>query len=212
MILTLAPTLIATDASITNEGYTGVIASGAVGFNDAKLQGYNSSGTATGNGTTFEGGTGITITETTSTNGGTIKFDLGTVYGSLAQGSSALTLTTTLTKLIDMQADVSSSGITLSAANDRMTVANTGVYEVNFSCDCKGNGSTFDIEHMGYKNGTTFLGLNTRLTATNGVMNNMSSTKMVSLTAGDYIEMWSKGSTTGGSVDCLNVYFSIKRL
>jgi len=205
-------TLTATDASITNEGYTGVVASGAIGFNDAKLQGYNSSGTATGNGTTFEGGTGITITETTSTNGGTIKFDLGTVYGSLAQGSSALTLTTTLTKLIDMQADVSSSGITLSAANDRMTVANTGVYEVNFSCDCKGNGSTFDIEHMGYKNGTTFLGLNTRLTATNGVMNNMSSTKMVSLTAGDYIEMWSKGSTTGGSVDCLNVYFSIKRL
>jgi hypothetical protein len=57
------------DASTTNEGLLGVTAGGA---NTAVLQGYNSAGTATGNGVTVTGTAGIAVTETTSTNGGSI--------------------------------------------------------------------------------------------------------------------------------------------
>jgi hypothetical protein len=53
------------DGSITNEGLMGVAAGGA---NDATLY-TNTSGNL---GTTFAGGTGITVTETTAANGGTI--------------------------------------------------------------------------------------------------------------------------------------------
>jgi hypothetical protein len=57
------------DGSITNEGFTGVTAGSGT---SAVLQGYNSAGTATGAGTTINAGTGLTISETTSTNGGQI--------------------------------------------------------------------------------------------------------------------------------------------
>jgi hypothetical protein len=57
------------DGSITNEGFTGVTAGTGT---TSILQGYNSAGTATGAGTTFAAGTGMSIAESTSTNGGTI--------------------------------------------------------------------------------------------------------------------------------------------
>jgi len=78
------------DGSITNEGYLGVRSGGS---NDAILQGYNSSGTATGSGTTINGGDGIAITETTSTNGGTIN--IATESSQICQISRNTVLTST---------------------------------------------------------------------------------------------------------------------
>lgn len=57
------------DGSLTNEGYIGVTAGSAT---SAVLQGYNQAGTATGAGTTINVGTGLSISETASTNGGQI--------------------------------------------------------------------------------------------------------------------------------------------
>ena len=196
-------TVTAQDPSLSNEGSLTVGAGGST----TSIINSNTSGST---GVTITAGTGLTISET----GSSITLSGINAYGSLVQTSSSLTLTTTLSKLINLSSDISSTGITLDAGNDRMTVSNDGVYEVNFSCDCKGSGSTFDIEHMGTKNGSgaSIIGLNTRITATNGVFNNMSTTKMISLTGGDYIEVWSKGSSTGGNVECINVAFTIKRI
>jgi hypothetical protein len=62
-------TLSEVDGSITNEGFIGVTAGSAT---TSVLQGYNSVGTATGVGTTITAGTGLSIAETVSTNGGII--------------------------------------------------------------------------------------------------------------------------------------------
>lgn len=194
-------TVTAQDPLLNNEGSLTVGAGGST----TSIINSNTSGST---GVTITAGAGLDISE----SGNVITLAVTPAYGSLAQASASLTLTTTLTKLIDFQADINSSGITLSAANDRMTVANTGVYELDYTCSCSGSGSTFDIEHMGYKNGTTLIGLNSRITATNGVYTTVSSKKLVSLTASDYVEIWSKGSTTGGNVICVNNIFTIKRI
>jgi hypothetical protein len=62
-------TLSEVDGSITNEGFIGVTAGSAT---TSILQGYNSVGTATGAGVTVTAGTGLSIAETTSIDGGVI--------------------------------------------------------------------------------------------------------------------------------------------
>ena len=62
-------TITGTPEVITNEGLLGVTAGTGT---TSVLQGYNLAGTAVGVGVTLTAGAGITLTETTSTNGGTI--------------------------------------------------------------------------------------------------------------------------------------------
>ena len=119
------------DASTTNEGYTGVRSGGA---NDAILQGYNSSGTDTGSGTTINGGDGIAITETTSTNGGTIN--IATESSQICQISRNTVLTsTTGTYSFDFTTtDINpTSAYTVNLTNNDITINNTGTYELIFS-------------------------------------------------------------------------------
>jgi hypothetical protein len=201
------------DLSITNEGYLGVATNGSVGFNDALLRGYNSAGTATGNGVTIEGGTGIAISEATGVDGGLIKFELATVYGSLVAASTAsMSITGTDDKEIDFSTDLSSSGITLNATLDRMTVANAGVYEIDFSCSCAGNGSASQIFHKVKKNGSTTVGPTMVADILDGKSTAFAGKRYVSLLANDYVEVFSNSGSGTVNVFCNNVYFSIKRL
>lgn len=100
------------DGSPTNEGILGVAAGGA---NDALL----TSNTSGANGVTYEGGTGIAVSETTSSNGGTITItntgDLSATneLQTLANTSDATSHTVTLSNSGGSIQVVEGTGITL---------------------------------------------------------------------------------------------------
>lgn len=151
------------DASNTNEGYIGVTAGGA---SSSVIQGYNSSGTATGVGLTINAGSGLSITESPNTNGGSITLSAtggsGTVTSvGLSEGSgititgtnpitssgsmtiarkveagqlslSSISVPSTET-VINFTNEDTESNIDTDAANNRILVSTSGIYQINFS-------------------------------------------------------------------------------
>jgi hypothetical protein len=124
----------AIDATITNEGFLGV---GSSGTNQSLLQGYNSSGTTTGTGVTFQSQQSVTMTESTSTNGGTINIGLSRPYAHLRLTgfSTSQTLSANTWAKINFENIQSSNGYSANTSSEDITIGsnNTGVAQCTFT-------------------------------------------------------------------------------
>jgi hypothetical protein len=122
------------DASITNEGLLGV---GSSGTNQSLLQGYNSAGTPTGTGVTFQSQQSVTMTESTSTNGGTINIGLSRPYAHLRLTgfSTSQTLSANTWTKINFENIQSSNGYSANTSSEDITIGsnNTGVAQCTFT-------------------------------------------------------------------------------
>jgi hypothetical protein len=122
------------DGSVTNEGFLGV---GSSGTNQSLLQGYNSSGTSTGTGVTFQSQQSVTLTETTSTNGGTINIGLSRPYAHLRSTGFNVTqnLSANTWTKINFENIQNSSGYSANTTSEDITIGsnNTGVAECTFT-------------------------------------------------------------------------------
>ena len=103
------------DGSITNEGFVGVTAGSGT---SSVLQGYNSEGTATGAGTTINAGTGLSIAETTSTNGGQITLTNSAPDQTVSISGTGITVGGSYPSFTLTAADQS-------ATNELQTISNT---------------------------------------------------------------------------------------
>lgn len=117
--ITLNASLTEVDGSITNEGFQGVTAGSAT---SSVIQGYNSSGNPTGTGTTINAVGSISISETTSTNGGQIT--LTGDYGAFSFGvvGNTSVIATDGTGLARIQAG---TGITATNSGGTVTINST---------------------------------------------------------------------------------------
>lgn len=122
------------DGDLANEGFLGV---GSSGTNQSLLQGYNSAGTTTGTGVTFQAQQSITMTETTSTNGGTINVGLSRPYAHLRQTGFSTTqnLSANTWTKINFENIQNSNGYTANTTNEDVTIGsnNTGIAECTFT-------------------------------------------------------------------------------
>lgn len=181
------------DASITNEGYLGVVASGTY------IKGYNSSGTATGNGVQMLAGDGLSVaTGGNNTNGGQIQYSLNPSYGMLSNGVATLSSSA---QLVNFIGTVASSNITASNSTDRITTTSSGAYEVKFTCmgQTTGEGLTVSLRNNG-SNIVSYTFAAAPLAGTGGSSTgSISGQYIFNANSGDYYELWATGTASGSS-------------
>lgn len=193
------------DASITNEGYLGVVASGTY------IKGYNSSGTATGNGVQFSAGTGLSVaTGGNNTNGGQIQYSINNYYGGLSGGGNFLTTTPAS---VDYTYVSAFQNLTPSTASNSITTYPGGDYLLLFTGSFYSVGTNRDVSCEFYLGGSAYAS-----TMTQEIKADMSANISGSLivnTGGSAVSVrcwYNNSSGSGSSIQVSNSNLSVQKL
>lgn len=128
--------------------------------------------------------------------GGNKQYNYGAFYDT---GSHTLAATTPYTQ--SFSSTYQTSGVSIAgAANTRITVANTGVYNISFSSQLSQTTADRVVDVWFKTNGTAIANSNTKASTRNGDYEVVAWNFVTTLNAGDYVELLYQSSGTGTTI------------